>query len=494
MNDRLASTRPAPWWACRSNLARLVLAVSLFSPAAIISSGCRSGGESDLVTRELRMQEDQLYAMEDYLTQYQQLLRKCRAENAELKHELNERGEELPEPPLRSRRPSSQRSSPGRTAPDLGPPTRRETEASPPTSPENIELPDIPPLEESTQSESEPHVLAASAVFDQDSMDQFEANIPEIEAAAQPESVTDEQEASMATHEASESPDIPTRILLHGEIVANEAGGGPRLVVDVVPRSGTGGAASFVGDLSLMVLAPGDSGQPQSLARWDFSSDDAQAAAEESDDGRAMRFYLELPGDASAAAPVQLWARALPADGEKLLAYADIDFQQAGRFSSVVEPHVLHGIAVEEAAPVPIEQQVSIEQGDRSQAKENPVQVVHRERVEPRRTIPVDVNDGTWNVARPGEPEKLAEGNKESGGSWRMASEPLPSVAISNTRKERSHRPPRSYPTATRVEQASYADVAKPSRPRRFEVPTWTPERTGRSTRTAAVPSWSPNR
>ena len=42
--------------------------------AVLWLAGCQSGVERDIVQRELRQQEDQIYAMEDYLAEYQQLL------------------------------------------------------------------------------------------------------------------------------------------------------------------------------------------------------------------------------------------------------------------------------------------------------------------------------------------------------------------------------------------------------------------------------------
>lgn len=45
-------------------------------------AGCQSNAQYDQVARELRMQEDELYAMEDYVAQYQQLVCKYRNENA----------------------------------------------------------------------------------------------------------------------------------------------------------------------------------------------------------------------------------------------------------------------------------------------------------------------------------------------------------------------------------------------------------------------------
>ena len=51
-------------------------------------AGCKSGVERDVVQREMRQQEDQIYALEDYLSEYQQLLCDARSENAMLKRQM----------------------------------------------------------------------------------------------------------------------------------------------------------------------------------------------------------------------------------------------------------------------------------------------------------------------------------------------------------------------------------------------------------------------
>ena len=58
----------------------------------MLLAGCQSGAQFDQVARELRMQEDQLYALEDYLEEYQRLVCKYRSENASLKRQLAENG------------------------------------------------------------------------------------------------------------------------------------------------------------------------------------------------------------------------------------------------------------------------------------------------------------------------------------------------------------------------------------------------------------------
>ncbi|MEX0613980.1 MAG: hypothetical protein WD229_17810, partial [Pirellulales bacterium] len=75
--------------------------------AAVVPSllaGCQSNAQQDLIAREMRMQEDQLYAMEDYLAEYQQLICKYRSENATLKRQLADCDE--PDKALPAPRPS----------------------------------------------------------------------------------------------------------------------------------------------------------------------------------------------------------------------------------------------------------------------------------------------------------------------------------------------------------------------------------------------------
>ena len=93
----------------------------LGTSTVLVMVGCRSNDQQDLITRELRMQEDQLYAMEDYISQYQQLVCKYRSENAALRRQMEGdyyEGDvdELPRPGP-SVRPSDERRGPTFRAP-----------------------------------------------------------------------------------------------------------------------------------------------------------------------------------------------------------------------------------------------------------------------------------------------------------------------------------------------------------------------------------------
>src|SRR4051794_24092602 len=123
--------------------------VARLAGAALFSlfvAGCQSNSERDLIARDRRMQEDQMWAMQDYIQQYQQLVCRFRSENASLRRQLNDDRNgatverELPRtpviPPATNRMPNI----PGSPAPG-----EKKQAPSP-----NIEMPDVPPLSRET--------------------------------------------------------------------------------------------------------------------------------------------------------------------------------------------------------------------------------------------------------------------------------------------------------------------------------------------------------
>ena len=77
------------------------------------SLGCQNNSERDIIARDRRMQEDQIYAMQDYVQQYQQLVCRYRSENASLRRQLSQGhaddsydDQPQPMPATRSRRPA----------------------------------------------------------------------------------------------------------------------------------------------------------------------------------------------------------------------------------------------------------------------------------------------------------------------------------------------------------------------------------------------------
>jgi hypothetical protein len=402
-------------------------ALCLLGLLALVLAGCRSNAQQDLIARELRMQEDQLYAMEDYISQYQQLVCKYRSENAALRRQMADGyyegdADELPRPGS-SVRPGDERSGPTFRAPQT--PQRNE----PASDDIEIQVPDVPPLEGSTSTEHREQIATAS--YTESINSDGEAASAAVEKAAQQSTTTDNP---------------PNPVSLRGEVIANDSGGGSRLMVDVERLNPSGQGTEFDGKLSLLLLERSEDNIPQNLARWDFSADDVQSAAEPSAGEHAMRFYLELPADTPDSHASEIWVRLLPRDGKKLLAHADIDLRQPGEFAS---QRVAPSITTTQTAPT----KASSQNLDDSSSVPS--------------TADSNAGKGEWTTARTGPIADLTI--ETDAGTWRASSEPMP-VVQSSFATARVSRP---------VQRAAFFDkISATKPPRTYTRPTWSPDRT----------------
>ncbi|HEY3395827.1 MAG TPA: hypothetical protein VGK58_24205, partial [Lacipirellulaceae bacterium] len=284
-------------------------------------AGCQSGAQQDLVARELRMHEDQIYAMEDYITQYQQLVCKYRSENAALRKRLADDyydAGELPAPRQAPRTDGRRTTPPGGTSIEIRETPGREGQ-QPPSREIEIELPDVPPLEDSTSDGTHSEGVIAAVHLEATSTSAGDNSSGET-AIGKPRETALVQPAGTARAKAI-IDHSKTSLRMHGEVVASDSGGGPRLIVDVQCADGLKNGSAFNGNASLMLLAPDRPRGQQSLARWDFSADDVQTAKQDAGDERTMRFYLELPAGTPINQLAELWVRLVPHEGEKLLAH-----------------------------------------------------------------------------------------------------------------------------------------------------------------------------
>ena len=94
----------------------------------MILMGCHGGVETDILERELRLQEDRIYELEDYIKQYQSMLKECQAQQGNLDFEP---GSELLPPEAPTELTAPERPDPD--IPDFQPPPVTEgTEVDPP--------------------------------------------------------------------------------------------------------------------------------------------------------------------------------------------------------------------------------------------------------------------------------------------------------------------------------------------------------------------------
>jgi len=359
--------------------------------------GCQGGAQSDVVERELRWQEDQLYAMEDYLMEYQSKLRRSRAENVALKRQLGDTIEG-------SSGPVSIEPLPEETLPLPKDPKRTGPKrASPKPSLPEFDMPDIPSLDSSLPEET----------------------LEEVVPLAWVEPLPGE----LKIEQASDRSTLPDHVRLTGEVLTeldNEEEG-PRLVVDVEPRTASGARIPFRGRVSLMVLDPQKSAGSKRIARWDLSSLDAEEETAETRLEGFLRFGLQLPAETPAETPLEIWVRLEPEleprldseEGPKLLAHAELMLEPGALFSSFSQTMELHPIESHLEEPASLE----IPQEAMPIMPQKPV-IVQADSLDERIT-------GSWQIARPGKTADAPSRKPEEASGWRVASGPIPtSLAV----------------------------------------------------------------
>jgi hypothetical protein len=442
-------------------------------------TGCQTNSERDLIARDRRMQEDQIYALQDYIKQYQQLVCRYRSENSSLRRQLSEGTVVEPSTSERSVLPPAKTSPPASKAPQFQtpiPPGVKEPSPPPPTTPE-MEIPAVPPLKSTSTGDESLHNIAGT-----------DGETPANASAQVVLASYDQQDSTTAS---------PNEVHLHGRVVANDGGGGPRVMVDVVPPTASGGAELFDGKVSLMLLAETANGRKRSLGRWDFSRDDVRAARHSRADETMLRFFVELPARTPVSEPTQLWVRLVPHDGGKFLAHAGIDLTHPGVFSSIVMPLPQESVAAvapsDEIGP-PASTEVIVPESPN--VERAVTTAAYEETSLPSNDAATSLNQSSWSVAQPGKPANLpADATDPSGrGGWRMSSEPPPIVAESRAvaSTPSAAQPPVIKSLPTRGDDAPAAAAADTPPAKR---PSWSAERSGNhSTRTATIRSWSSNR
>jgi hypothetical protein len=415
--------------------------------------GCQSNSDRDLIARDRRMQEDQMWAMQDYIQQYQHLVCQFRSENASLRRQLNDERsgpavEREPQPAPRV--PSS--SSPTNRVPNFpnSPPPGIEKKQTPPS---NIDMPDVPPLQQGTSNDTRADRYAQLASYE-----------TPTDAAAAPTTVDPPDRSGPRSAPVSDSEHRETAkttaapdVLLSGEVVANESGGGPRLVIDLESFDQSGHAARFDGSVSLALLSS-EGGVQHRLARWDFEADDVSSAVNTTASEPTMRFQVELPAGTKLDGPTELWAKLAPADGGRVFSHAKLSLAKPGVFSSRTDRLWV--------------------------SEESVVAASYVDTSTPTAEVAPTMNEGEWATAKPGRPAILPPESDEATGGWKAASGPLPAIMESAkpTPVVRSERPKPIEPAPAKTPPVEVA-----------RKPSWTPERAGTQSH-AARPTWSATR
>jgi hypothetical protein len=430
-----------------------------------LAAGCQSNSDRDLIARDRRMQEDQIYALQDYINQYQRLLCQYRSENATLKRQLCENYSTVEPQSVEPQPASLPRSAgpPPKNSPQFhtpAPPGVKQQQSPTTPTPPEIAPPDVPPLKSTTDN-------ASARSSDQAATDGRQTDsAPQVLQTSY--DTSDPPRQSRADNRPPDvSPAVPSdtvsELMISGEVVAN-ASGGPRLMVDVVPFDSNGQVQPFEGSASIMLLAIDEDGKQHNRGRWNYSPDDVREALNTATGKPKMRYFIELPQGTQTSGAVQLWVRLVRQSGEKLLTHATIDLTKPGIFSSRLEKSEPPSVDVAAAAYT-------------------------EETAAPSTEMTTSNIESPWVVAQPGKPANLPpETSDESGaGGWRASSEPMPAIVATSTK---------AVPTATiskSVHHAQHEPAAVAEVP--AKRPAWSSDRSGDSTQKDVTrPSWSATR
>lgn len=281
--------------------------------------GCRSQGELDLAERDMRLQENRIYRLQEYVQQYQHMLEDCQAENESLRKQLADSGKT---PDTSSAKP--------RTLREL---LNSNTNSSkkPSTSPESagpdLNLPDTPSVDLGTEFDpalTTPEITPPPKKVPANNSPPNPPGFNSAPPAAKPGELPEPDELPSPSAGGATSPTTQLAIRAVGQVRGNSTMP-DGLLVAIEPRSSQGGLARAPdgAKMSLMIVSATDE-QPH--GRWDYTAaqtSSAYRAGFGADNG--WRFVVPFNKDNNPPAKLKLYARLTLADGSKLISERDFD-------------------------------------------------------------------------------------------------------------------------------------------------------------------------
>ena len=319
--------------------------------ALVTASGCaHRARNTDLLEVELRHLEDQIYCMEDEVTEAHRRYDAMCAENEQLREQL-ERGGQTVEPtrrpplfpglaPRNEAAPSydspSSDSNLGTAPPFEAPPTIQPPNAN---TPEGV-LPSLPPTDGLPTTEPTPGGPpavepdgpsvpggSADAGAPHDALQS-----PEPLAAAptevDPANSGNLTEPRALPGAASGDPTVTSVTLNVAETHGLDADGQPgheAISVVVEPRNTAGEIVPSPAEISIVVLDPAQQGSAARVARWNFSPDEAQEHVRADGPAAGLHFELAWPDRAPSNKSLMLWVRYTLANREQFVVDQEIE-------------------------------------------------------------------------------------------------------------------------------------------------------------------------
>ncbi|TWT73850.1 hypothetical protein Pla123a_37440 [Posidoniimonas polymericola] len=359
--------------------------------------GCQNNQQAyrDIYLRELRLQEDEIYRLEDCIQEYQGIIRNYRAEAQQLKATTDSAGAVTPRPaptaprslldgagtPADRRSPGLQRidppaadnlseeedslfdvpsidlgepmaAPPGAAADPVEPPPLGVPAQDPPPLPQRSAPPagappiDIPPLDEPLGGGDVAPLPDARYTPAEElpplSQSRPEPNNPTAPIESEPDGAGPEFAAVLPTEPLG-------GLTVHGYAGPALDSGEPTLVTLIRLRTLLGEPTGFAGQASLMLIDPRVGEDGQKLARWDFSADEVAASWRADASQPVLDLAVVLPSGVPLDEELELWVRLVdePND-QKLLDQTPVTL---GRLASLDEATLAVAPPAEAAEP-----------------------------------------------------------------------------------------------------------------------------------------------
>jgi len=293
----------------------------------LLATGCRSNGGQELLERELRLLEDEIFDLEDHLDHNESMLASCRRENAALRKQMaSAEGSEQPGFGGGSAPPRIDLGSPDATQSE-NPPRDSNSEA-PPFNPSS-EHEKNPPDKPDDQPPSEPDEAPPFAP-------RADATIPRQRSDHAVSYAGESSQNSADDEPEEESPiddymvdRITLNRLLTGGVNQDDHPGDEGVMVVVEPRNAENQIINVPGQLAVVVVDPAiREGDPR-VARWDFTADETAAHYRKSLLAEGIHLELPWPSVEPQHDRLHLHVRFITAEGKEFRADRPIDVQRS---------------------------------------------------------------------------------------------------------------------------------------------------------------------
>ena len=315
--------------------------ILLLVPLCALMTGCNNGRQlqADIYQRELRMQEDRIYQLEDCVEEYQAIVRGYRMEVAELKGDgattkSSKTNNTTVIKPLDGGDSDTnlQFQAPSKLvdeAPAFSPTAADAQQFAPTFTPETETL----PLPSETAEEAPPFIPQS---YEESLPSPLVVLIPDGETAIELVSPVETESAQEAQELGSDHPSTEPSLAQRPVGIAiairngspSESGmatimANCRLLDEEITLE------DFEGEVSIMLADPSVVGSPKRIARWDYTAEEIQQAWKlrpSKSQNSVIELPLILPKHIPTDRTLEVWVRMLEPNGKKRLANVEAEF------------------------------------------------------------------------------------------------------------------------------------------------------------------------